>query len=136
MKQHPRSKGDNVKAFPNAKSIPQNEPQPTITVELGKPSPKGGIVPESWIPYMLYFVDFSTGVRIPIISKEDPATVEKWAKTLKSTSADGKVIAGAYFHALTVVGPVAKPPEEDFNPSSIVLPQNTVKPSPIIPAKR
>lgn len=121
------SNGGKVKQFPNAKTISPNIQQAPVQVELGRPAPEGSPVPEGWIPYMLYFVDFSTGVRLPIISKEAPETVEKWARTLKSTNADGKVVAGVFFQALSVAGPVALPPEADFNPSSIVLPKQEKK---------
>lgn len=122
------SNGGKVRELPNAKAIPPIVQPVQVQIELGSPAPKDSPVPEGWIPYMLYFVDFSTGVRLPIVSKEAPETVEKWARTLKSTIADGKVVAGTYFQAMTIVGPVAKPPEGDFNPSNIILPKQETKP--------
>jgi len=77
---------------------------------------------------MLYFVDFASGLRIPIVSKEDPNTVEKWARQLKPIDIDGRVASGTSFKQLAMAGPVAYPPERDFNPSSIVLPKQEVKP--------
>lgn len=91
-----------------------------------KPEPKGIPIHSeaypTWQTQCIFFLDFLSGVRLPIVSEHSPEVVNKWAQQLKAFTIDGQLVSGKTLKQVSVLGPVVVPDSKEFNPSPIIIP--------------
>lgn len=101
---------------------------PKVTPINVESNPESGTTPihsdayPTWRTQCIYFLDFLSGVRLPIVSEHPPEVINKWAQQLKAFTIEGQLVSGKTLKQVSVLGPVIAPDPAEFNPSPIIIP--------------